>query len=476
MKKNLLLMLALLCMVAQGPLFTSCSKDDNQTEKPLQKAYFASWNRCDALVRQCEERRGRLDEEERKRLADAGKRLAGKVEDLEKRAEALSGRIEQADSSEGLLAFGAEIADLRSSGADAFSALDEDVKALPNFSAAIASWSNRCDALVARCENRERDLKAEEDRIETENRRVAELKKEEAKRDRDACLDERAKIWRRLANENISKYRIDLFLDGVKKLKERLRGMETDEATNLAVRISVAEAGGFGRLCAVLEDAFAKPSFLWRFVAAPGVARAKARCGLATDPIQRGDLILLAFALNGIAALSDESEMPDADRWASFHSLVCDFADKAIDDAKKPPAWDDNVEALFHVANGTIPGENKKDARDCLDTYFSGWQSNPPKEAAADDDLKTVAGCSKRILAAWKEHPDAPDSIDRFALVIAGYETLLAYDQANYESAKSLLLFCLGEYSAAEQYFKILSPVSLKRMSGGGNDTAEGSR
>ena len=49
MKKNLLLMLALLCMVAQGPLFTSCSKDDNQTEKPLPKTYFASWNRCDAL-------------------------------------------------------------------------------------------------------------------------------------------------------------------------------------------------------------------------------------------------------------------------------------------------------------------------------------------------------------------------------------------------------------------------------------------
>ena len=49
MKKNLLLMLALLCVVAQGPLFTSCSKDDNQTEKPLPKTYFASWNRCDAL-------------------------------------------------------------------------------------------------------------------------------------------------------------------------------------------------------------------------------------------------------------------------------------------------------------------------------------------------------------------------------------------------------------------------------------------
>lgn len=49
MKKNLLLMLALLCMVAQGPLFTSCSKDDNLTEKPLPKTYFASWNRCDAL-------------------------------------------------------------------------------------------------------------------------------------------------------------------------------------------------------------------------------------------------------------------------------------------------------------------------------------------------------------------------------------------------------------------------------------------
>ena len=135
--------------------------------------------------------------------------------------------------------------------------------------------------------------------------------------------------------------------------------------------------------------------------------------------------------------------------------------------------------ALFQVANGTIPGEDK-DARECLDTYFSGWQSNPPKESAAHDDLKTVARCSKGILATWKEHPDAPGSMDRFALVIAGYETLLAYDRANYESARNKFeegygsLF--GKYTAAEQYFKLLSPVSWKRMSGEGNDTAEGSR
>ena len=49
MKNKLLLMLALLCMVAQGPLLTSCSKDDDQTEKTAQKTYFASWNQCDAL-------------------------------------------------------------------------------------------------------------------------------------------------------------------------------------------------------------------------------------------------------------------------------------------------------------------------------------------------------------------------------------------------------------------------------------------
>ena len=51
MKKNLFLILALMCVVAQGPLLTSCSKDDDKKSvTPTPKTYFTLWNQCEALT------------------------------------------------------------------------------------------------------------------------------------------------------------------------------------------------------------------------------------------------------------------------------------------------------------------------------------------------------------------------------------------------------------------------------------------
>ena len=50
MKKHILLILALLCIVMQGTMLTSCSKDDDQTTTPVAKEYFQLWNQqCEAL-------------------------------------------------------------------------------------------------------------------------------------------------------------------------------------------------------------------------------------------------------------------------------------------------------------------------------------------------------------------------------------------------------------------------------------------
>ena len=49
MKKNLFLTMVLMCIFAQGLVFTACSsKDDEQKEVP-QKEYFTLWNDCEAL-------------------------------------------------------------------------------------------------------------------------------------------------------------------------------------------------------------------------------------------------------------------------------------------------------------------------------------------------------------------------------------------------------------------------------------------
>ena len=51
-KKHLFLMIALMCVVAQGPLLTSCSKDDDKKSvtPPTPKEYFTLWNQCEALT------------------------------------------------------------------------------------------------------------------------------------------------------------------------------------------------------------------------------------------------------------------------------------------------------------------------------------------------------------------------------------------------------------------------------------------
>ena len=50
-KKHFFLILALMCVVAQGPLLTSCSKDDDKKSvtPPTPKEYFTLWNDCEAL-------------------------------------------------------------------------------------------------------------------------------------------------------------------------------------------------------------------------------------------------------------------------------------------------------------------------------------------------------------------------------------------------------------------------------------------
>ncbi len=50
MKKELLLIITLLCMMAQGGMLTSCSKDDDQPVNPTPKEYFTYWNQCTALT------------------------------------------------------------------------------------------------------------------------------------------------------------------------------------------------------------------------------------------------------------------------------------------------------------------------------------------------------------------------------------------------------------------------------------------
>ena len=51
-KKHFFLILALMCVVAQGPLLTSCSKDDDKKSvtPPTPKEYFTLWNQCEALT------------------------------------------------------------------------------------------------------------------------------------------------------------------------------------------------------------------------------------------------------------------------------------------------------------------------------------------------------------------------------------------------------------------------------------------
>ena len=51
MIKNKFLILAFLCVIAQGAVLTSCSKDnDEKTVTPVAKEYFTLWNQCEALT------------------------------------------------------------------------------------------------------------------------------------------------------------------------------------------------------------------------------------------------------------------------------------------------------------------------------------------------------------------------------------------------------------------------------------------
>ena len=48
--RTLTLALALLCVLVQGTVLTSCSKTEETVIPPMPKAYFPSWNQCEALT------------------------------------------------------------------------------------------------------------------------------------------------------------------------------------------------------------------------------------------------------------------------------------------------------------------------------------------------------------------------------------------------------------------------------------------
>ena len=50
MKTKVMMMTVLVCMLAQGTLLTSCSKDEQLAVKPTPKEYFTLWNQCEALT------------------------------------------------------------------------------------------------------------------------------------------------------------------------------------------------------------------------------------------------------------------------------------------------------------------------------------------------------------------------------------------------------------------------------------------
>ena len=50
MKTKVIMMTVLVCMLAQGTLLTSCSKDEQLAVKPTPKEYCTLWNQCEALT------------------------------------------------------------------------------------------------------------------------------------------------------------------------------------------------------------------------------------------------------------------------------------------------------------------------------------------------------------------------------------------------------------------------------------------
>ena len=449
----------------------------------------AAWsNRCEALVRQVENResefaekeRKQREETERRRLAEARERIDATAKDFNGRSEHLSWLVDKAASSDEIRSLEPEIGLLRSSGASAFDDLGETARGLVEFAAAVAAWSNRCDEIASRCAKRGSALAADEAKRAEEEKRIAEASRvaqekaaaqaaaDEAKRMEAARLKERAERWERLASESSNSIAIEPFFDGALDLAAKLRGFGTDEATALADRISAAMPDGIGSVCAVLEDAFARPSLLWRFVAAPGVARAEWRCGFAVDSGVESAFTnatkKLLFAWRGISSLR-EDEKPDSARWRTFHDMVCNFSFDAIGNAKEPPVWDERLDSVCRALTGAIPIA-KREAPDCLSDVFESWKRSE------NPDFAALARFSAERLAEWNGRR-VPD--DGFAMMVAGFETLFASDEAQAQFKKrewgDVLSYNYPRRPSMDNYLERLS-VLRNRLC----NSAEGSR
>lgn len=413
-------------------------------------------NRCVRLSEACSRRAEMLAEDEKKKAEDKERKrktkiLASAFEQWCGSASALSNRISRA-SSASELPDEREVADLSSRGREA---LDKSglVRNDPALVEKETAWSDRCDGLATQWKERKRAL-------EEERRR--------ANRDQADRLAKRAEIWGRLADENKSEYLIDPFRAGVTELVVKLSGMDDGEATALADRISAAVANDIGSLCSVLEDVFVHPSLLWRFVAAPGVVRAEARCGFSagSDDVANAEDAMkrLLFAWRGLAALGEKGD-PDAARWKAFHSMVCNFAYDAIGDETKPPVWDDGLGKICQALGGDVPGTPRK-AKDCLSDVFENWKRS------SDPDFSFPARLSDERLSTWDESR-VPD--DGFALVVAGFETIFCSDAAQRRFKEKgwgdVLSYNLPTNPSVNSYLELLS-VLRNRMA---NDK-EGSR
>ena len=482
---------------------------------PFAEAEKAWSNRCDGLLAQWRERKDALEKYAAGRIAEskAAAEAAAKVllADEEKKwnadAEALFGRIEKAASSADASVLGPEVKKLFLSGVAAFEALDEAVRGLPEFSSAVDGWSNRCARLSENCSRWAETLAKEAERIAAEKARAeaeakakaeaeakaraeaeakaraeaeakarakaeakaraeaearakaeaeAKAKKEaeskaRAEAEETARLKARADLWRPVAIANSEKEEIDSFLKYAGELQGIISGFK--EGKEPASRISAGLSGNdVGSACAVLEDAFSRPSFLWRFAAAPGVARAEWRCGFAADSDPERNLEDIAFALNGIAALAGGNASPDADRWKAFRSLVNSFAFEVIGDAKEPPARDEGLERICAALQGKVPVAPLKEAADCLERSFENWAKS------GNPDLAAVARASADRLKEWRRHPQ-PD--DGFALMLAGFETIFCSKEAQ-DLIKAKKLEEVGQFidpnpRSVDNYMNLLS-------------------
>jgi len=105
-------------------------------------------------------------EESKKRLADATKGVDALLDGF-------AGRIQEVASSADAGKLGSELETLRSKGMDALNALDDAARNLPEFAAAVAAWTERCDGLARQRKEREGALALSEAKQRLEGAKAA---------------------------------------------------------------------------------------------------------------------------------------------------------------------------------------------------------------------------------------------------------------------------------------------------------------